>query len=233
MSTETENNSKSVILPTFSGADKDYSIFWARFQAYAEIKGFGDALARTTSALPNDPKILSTVDEDKKKEEKAMKMNKLAVASFTMAFTTGALMDYVDHSKTDKYPGGIAYKIVNRLKKKYRPGDRIASVEAEKELMKLKMKSSEDPDDYFDRLAVLKNRYKHCPATFDEDKMIAATIAKAPIAYGSTIGAEMRAKGEDLTLDDLQAAMKEYWRIKYNLVTGNNTRNEDDDSGDD
>lgn len=105
MSNETENNSKFVILPTFSGADKDYSIFWARLQAYAEIKGFGDALACTASALPNDPKILSTVDEDKKKEEKVMKMNKLAVASFTMAFTTGSLMDYVEQAKTDKYPG--------------------------------------------------------------------------------------------------------------------------------
>ena len=130
---------------------KDYSIFWPRFQAYAEIKGFGDALARTTSALPNNPKILSTVDEDKKKEEKAMKMNKLAVASFTMAFTTGSLMDYVVQAKTDKYPGGIAYEIVNRLQKKYRPGNRISGVEAKQELMKLKMKTNQDPDIYFDK----------------------------------------------------------------------------------
>ena len=98
MSTDTESNNKSVILPTFSGADKDYSIFWARFQAYADLKGFGDALAHTTSALPDDPKNLSAVDKDKKKEEKAMKMNKLAVASFTMAFTTGSLMDYVEQA---------------------------------------------------------------------------------------------------------------------------------------
>lgn len=92
------------------------------------------------------------------------------------------------------------------------------------------MKKSEDPDKYFDKLAVLKNKYKHCPSTFDDKKMIAATIAKALSTYGSVITGVLCDKGDKLTLEDLQAALKEYWRIKHNLIARSNATNDDEDS---
>ena len=43
MSSEKEE-AKTVTLPTFSGGKKKYAIWWKRFQAYAIIKKFDDAL---------------------------------------------------------------------------------------------------------------------------------------------------------------------------------------------
>ena len=147
---------KSVALPTFSGKDKDYAVFWPRFYSYAMLKGFDEVLDNTNSPLPADPTSLSSNDDLKKKQERAIKLNNLAVASFTMAFTTGTLMEHVEKSKSSEYPGGRANLIVDRLKRKFRPTDRILGIEAEKELMKLKF-GKKDPDEYFDKLAALKN----------------------------------------------------------------------------
>ena len=67
--------------------------------------------------------------------------------------------------------------------------------------MQLKMK---DPDEYFDKLATLKNKYKTNSKTFDNDKMIAATIAKAPKKYGSVCTSVIHEKGAGLKLEDIQ-----------------------------
>ena len=134
----------------------------------------------TTSKLPSDPTVLSNDKIIKAEEEKAIEMNDLAMATFTMTFETGKLMEFIEEAKTSLYPNGLAALVTEGLMRKYRPTDRIAGVEAEKELLKFKMKKSEDPDVYFRKLAVLKNKYRHNSATFDNEKMIAATLAKAP-----------------------------------------------------
>ena len=42
---ESENNeSKSVRLPTFGGAQKDFQIWWTRFMAYSSVYKFAAAL---------------------------------------------------------------------------------------------------------------------------------------------------------------------------------------------
>ena len=112
------------------------------------------------SNLPTDPANLSSDSDVKKEEKKAIKMNNLVIASFTMAFTMGTLMEHMEKTKTNEYSGGVAHAIMDRLKRKFRPADRISGVEAEKELMKPKMDAKKDPDEYFDKLATLyKSKY--------------------------------------------------------------------------
>ena len=79
--------------------------------------------------------------------------------------------------------------------------------------MKLKMKKDDGPDKYFRKLAVLKNKYRNNKKTFDDEKMIAATLAKAPRKYGSVLTALLREKGTNLKIHDMQDALKEHWRI--------------------
>ena len=38
------SESKSVNVPSFSGKDEDYELFWPRFEAYANMKGFAEAI---------------------------------------------------------------------------------------------------------------------------------------------------------------------------------------------
>ena len=59
-----EKEQKSISLPTFLGKKKDFTIWWKRFNAYATIKNFSQALDKNFS-LPSDPENL-TGDADKK-----------------------------------------------------------------------------------------------------------------------------------------------------------------------
>ena len=226
------SQSKAVMLPTFSGKAKDYAVFWPRFLAYATLKGFADVLTRATTQLPVDPKALDADAEIRKVQKMALQQNKLAMASFTMAFTTGELMEYIEDAKSEEYTGGRADLVTEGLIRKYRPTDRISGVEAEKELMKLKMVKDEDPDKYFRKLAVLKNRYRSNGNTSDEQKLIAATLAKAPATYGSVLTSVLREKGNALKIIDIQEAMKEHWRIRHNLLSEDVEEHESDDDDD-
>ena len=83
---------KTVVLPSFSGKDRDYALWWPRFKAYAVVKKFNKALSSTTNELPIDPSVLSSDADTEKKQKRSMEENDLAVASFTMPFTTATLM---------------------------------------------------------------------------------------------------------------------------------------------
>ena len=80
----------------------------------------------------------------------------MAVASLCMAFATDDLQEMIEESYTDEYPDGVASEVIKLLEKKYRPTDRVAGVEAETALMKLKMDPKKSQSKYFRKLAVLK-----------------------------------------------------------------------------
>ena len=63
-----DNPSKTIALPTFSGDDKDYAVYWPRFKAYATLKGFNEVLENGGN-LPADPTVLS-IDPDVRKNKK-------------------------------------------------------------------------------------------------------------------------------------------------------------------
>jgi hypothetical protein len=119
--TEDSTTSQTVSVRMFSGEAKDFNIFWPRFEAYAEKKGFYNAI----SIDPVDPELLkehnkfSSDSEVEKREKLAVKRNKLAISAFTLAFTTKALMNQVSKSKTSEYLRGLAWKITEGLMKKY------------------------------------------------------------------------------------------------------------------
>ena len=88
--------SKTVMLPAFSGKDKDYAVFWPRFKAYATLKKVGSVLNASKSNLPNDPTVLSVDPDAKKLQEKAIKLNNEAMTAFTMAFEMADLMEFIE-----------------------------------------------------------------------------------------------------------------------------------------
>jgi hypothetical protein len=94
------------------------------------LKGFGDYILINLD--PNLPVKEKTFDKDPVKAAKetktAFRNYKLAVASFTITFTTVALMNRVNESKTEDFPSGLAYKIVQGLIKRYQPSDSVLVV---------------------------------------------------------------------------------------------------------
>ena len=117
------SESKSVNVPTFSGKEEDYELFWPRFEAYANMKGFGEALDYKSPDpdLPKKEKELSADASIKKKQQEAVKRNKTAIAAFTLAFKTKADMNLINEAKSDEWPKGLASIVAKELKDNCNP----------------------------------------------------------------------------------------------------------------
>ena len=118
---------KSVSVPSFSGKEKDYELFWPRFEAYADLKGFAEALdwENPDPDLPAKHDALSADSDTRKKQEAALKRNKSAIAAFTLAFQTKSSMNMINDAKTPEYPKGLARLVAKELKRLCNPKDRI------------------------------------------------------------------------------------------------------------
>ena len=224
-----EKGTKTIQVPTFSGAAEDFDLFWPRFEAYAEARGFYDAISidPIDPDLPCDPKVINTDQALAKKEEAAIKRNKQAMAAFTLAFTSKALMNRVTKARTEKYPRGLAYKVTEGLMKKYRPTDRVSKVEAKAALREVKMGTNEDPDEFFNKLAAVQQTYQDSGLT--DEELITEAMVKVPQKYKSIIAGEIRSKGANVALDDIQDAMNVMFRMENNSsISGSETNQEDE-----
>jgi hypothetical protein len=102
-----------------------------KFKAYANINGFSDAIREK----PNPDMPISWFEEINlttktgKKQFLAKKMNDLAIASFTMAFTREGIMRLVSKAKTKEWPEGLAYLVAQELNKKFKPNNIISKIE--------------------------------------------------------------------------------------------------------
>jgi hypothetical protein len=96
----------------------------------------------------------------------------------TIAITSEKLLGVIKAAKTMKFSNGLAFMVMNALKKKYKPQDTITKVELRQELMRIKMNGKEDPSILFEQLAKVKARC--ASAKLDEKEMIVVVIEKAP-----------------------------------------------------
>eukprot|EP00957_Ditylum_brightwellii_P154042 11723929-Ditylum_brightwellii.AAC.1 len=92
--------------------------------AYASVFGFTQSIQRRIDwDLPEteDTVIAETNVTAADNAQKAKKANSIAMASFTMVFTSELLIVMVYVAMTMDCPGGLAYKIVVVLHKKHAP----------------------------------------------------------------------------------------------------------------
>ena len=197
-------DSKTVTLPSFSGEKKDYEVWLKRFVAYATLKSFSPAL-QDTHVLPADPENLTTTGEDKKKEQKAIAQNSLAIACLTMSFTKLEDLDSIEDSASTGYPGGVAHEVMKILATEYNPKDTLSAVEAETAMRKVKLSATGNPDKYFKKINVVKSKYRKSKK-FSEESLIANTITNAPEGYHDTLTQVLQSKGSAVTMDDLKGA---------------------------
>ena len=205
---------RSVKLPAFSGKDKDYQSWWARFEAYALVYEFDEALSETREAsLPATS--TTTIDESTaagRAAKAAKKRNNIAIANFTSAFLTEELLNLIYRARTADWPKGEAYRVVQGLKKKYEPNDKVSRVELRNMLARISMKSSDDPSVLFGQLKRVENKYANAGLTIDEEELIAVVLSAAPKEYQGVLVSEQRAQGTGLTIDHLSEAMTQLYR---------------------
>jgi len=147
-----------------------------------------------------------------KEEPIAVGKNELAMASFSMAFTTEKTMNIVYASCTEEWPDGIAYLVVRELMKKYRPLDTISKIEMRQKLTRIKMKKGMDPSILFETLTSIQNQYLGPGKRLPKEELIAIILDVATEEYKAILTVERKMKGESLTVEDLENVMSEEFR---------------------
>ena len=100
---------KSIVLPTFSGKDEAFQVWWTKFRAFATAKGFVSALMTDGSDMPaSEDEALDPVAEAEK--IKARNKNSLAMAYLLNAFKAEADVSLAYETMSDEWPGGKAYE---------------------------------------------------------------------------------------------------------------------------
>jgi hypothetical protein len=221
-------DNKSIILPTFSGKDEDFQVWWTKFRAFATAKGFVEALLGKEADLPatQDEKLDENKDDDKPKI-KARTRNNLAMAYLLQAFKAQADISLAYETMTDDWPGGLAYEVVEQLMAVYKPDDNMVEIEVYAKLHKVKMKKKEDPKTLFEQVAAIQNWYNTATRKLAKEQMIAVILRAAPVEYASVLTTEEQKHGKALQLSHLRVAMNKYYRSVYKGRTGGNDDNEE------
>jgi hypothetical protein len=91
-----------VRLPTFDSTEEKFQNFWIRFKAYAKLYKFAQALRiGGESDLPNaDASTIDEATDAGKRQALAKKRNEIAMANFTMAFTSEGTISLVYKAET-------------------------------------------------------------------------------------------------------------------------------------
>ena len=209
-----DSDAKSMKTPVFDGNMKSFHTWWTRFEAFARVQKFAEALgSQKEPDMPaTEAETIDETDDAGKKAIRAKNRNARAVAHLTMAFTKQRDLKFVALGKDADWPGGLAYKIVRRLKQKYQPAYLLAQLDIKKMMDALNMKDDDDPSVLFEQIAEVQNRALTANMTISTKEEVAMVIKAAPPKYHAVITAEVRAKGVSVTGDDLEDVMTQFYR---------------------
>jgi hypothetical protein len=197
---EMRSGSRSVRLPTFDGKSTSFAMWWIRFLSFATVYKFRRCLEETDE--PDLPPTEATVLDETKDADKLMiaakRRNGVAMANFTMAFTSEVTMGMILKSLSSDWPSGKASIVTKLLKNKFKPDDTMTRVELRQELNKVSMKKTEDPARLFERIAAIENRYAGTATTVNK------------VEYQAVLTSERRQKGTAVTIENLEEVMNEH-----------------------
>jgi gag-polypeptide of LTR copia-type len=138
--------------------------------------------------------------------------NELAMASFSIAFTTDKAMNILYASCTENWPDREAHLVVRELYKRYQPLDTVSKVDMRQHLSSVKMKKGTNPSALLETLNSIQNQILGPGVRLPKDEIIAIILDVASEEYRPILSVERRMNGEDLTVEDLERAMCEEYR---------------------
>jgi len=215
------SETKSLELPKFSGKDDDFHVYWTKFKAFATAKQVMQALVGKEPDLPNTEKeVLDLSLAADVKKNKARIRNNIAVAYLLSSFKAQADICLVYETQDEDWPGGLAYKVVQKLMEIYMPIDTVTDIELETKLMAVTMKPKDDPKVLFEQIATIQNWYNRGSHKIPIARLIATTLRAAPEAYSSVLTSEQQSKKDMLELSHLRVVMVKFYRQTYKLKRG-------------
>ena len=151
----------TVRMPTFSGKQQDWVYYKLQLQAYNGAIGCADVLSPSfdTELPATEAKVLTSSDEDKKKEL-ARKKNTKVMQALVMGMKEKQMLNAIELSKTDEWPSGKAWRVFEQLDEDFWPDTELAGIEMNDELQELRLKKTDDPRDLVHAIAAIEVRFK-------------------------------------------------------------------------
>ena len=222
---ETTNGDKTataVKVPSFSGKKADYPIWWMRFRSHARVYNFIQALSDTPDPdLPGtEDAVIDDTTDSGKKQKKVLHRNAMAVSCLSMALQADDDLKLVMKSITSDWPGGQAHIIIKGLLRNYTSENIAAKTRIRQDINKINMTDTMNPKILREKISQIENRHSH---ELGDDDLVAIVIEKAAPIDSTIVAAEQRAKGSQVTADDLIDAMMTQWNLHH----------DEDDDGED
>jgi hypothetical protein len=163
--------------PSFSGKQKDWPLFKMQLLAYLSTLGLEEVLdAVFDKELPaRQDTVLDKTVADDALQISAREANAKVMQVLVLGFKKPALVNTIAMSKSEEWPVGKAWKVWKIFHERFAPDDATPEMSMENELMKLKLKKTEDPMDLDDKIAGVAVKYG-CIVT-DKDRY--KTITRA------------------------------------------------------
>jgi hypothetical protein len=149
-------------LPCFDGRMENYDKWETEWAAFAEEEGLCGALGdcRDTN-MPDSSVVVVGKDAAGKLQAAAVKTNKRAMAYLALAFDTMRLLRLIIKAKSEEWPEGEAWKVMQFLKKKYCP-DRVG-------LRKMIVKEEETNKNVEEKVAEEEQNEEHEESNAEKD----------------------------------------------------------------
>ena len=134
--------------------------YLAQIKALGEYYDCGDALdaKKMTLNCPTKTKFngLGTTDVNDIAKAKLYKANKKFCTIITLGQKTDHGLAVINKTKSDDFPQGLAYRVIEMLKAKNKPNDVTAELELRKDLDTIHFKNA---DDYYNEVVSVMARY--------------------------------------------------------------------------
>jgi hypothetical protein len=102
---------------------------------------------------------IDETDENGKLACLLVNRNELAMARFSIAFTTEKAINIIYAACTENWPNGEAHLVVRELYWRYRPLDTVSKVEMYQHLSHVMMKKGVNPSELFETLTSIQNQF--------------------------------------------------------------------------
>jgi hypothetical protein len=201
-----EGSSTVLKFSVYQGDPDKFQRFLLRYKAYANAKGFADALVPLATNMPTSETDITDTDPKIAAIKKAyVKANANAVSVYTLALEGDQVFQMVMSAITPDWPNGLAHMITDKLKAQYQPQDLVADIEMEANMQRITMDTHESPLLLFNQIAALQVGYSYPGRVIADGKYYPMIIRVAPHQYDDVIQNALEAG--IVLLDSIQTAM--------------------------
>lgn len=219
----------SMVIPKFDPEKIPLSRWTRKMNASIGLKKTGYKLRlQPNPDLPASyDAVIDETTEQGKKEARALQENEMGMNAITLALVKDGDMTIAEESATDEWPNGLMHVTLQKLYEKYQPQDIMTETQMRMSLSEISMGDGADPTDLFDEISTIQSRFVGRPGTssststggnkrLSRSEEIALVMTKAPEEYTPVLVSELRRKGNNCTMDDLQKAMNDMYRVRRN-----------------